>query len=95
MDEPSLIYWIFSILIPIFISISTFWMKINKDKRENENRLTLIESRVDNHDENLKDIKKDLKSQNEDLKLLYKLNTQSDMMLKMMDEIKQDLRKEN
>ena len=44
MDEPSLIYWIFSILIPIFISISTFWMKINKDKRENENRLTLIES---------------------------------------------------
>ncbi|AMG20695.1 MULTISPECIES: DUF7365 family protein [Staphylococcus] len=95
MDEPSLIYWIFSILIPIFISISTFWMKINKDKRENENRLTLIESRVDNHDENLKDIKKDLKSQNEDLKLLHKLNTQSDMMLKMMDEIKQDLRKEN
>ena len=70
-------------------------MKINKDKRENENRLTLIESRVDNHDENLKDIKKDLKSQNEDLKLLHKLNTQSDMMLKMMDEIKQDLRKEN
>lgn len=58
MDEPSLIYWIFSILIPIFISISTFWMKINKDKRENENRLTLIESRVDNHDENLKDIKR-------------------------------------
>ncbi|MEB8114295.1 DUF7365 family protein [Staphylococcus saprophyticus] len=95
MDEPSLIYWIFSILIPIFISISTFWMKINKDKRENENRLTLIESRVDNHDENLKDIKKDLKSQNEDLKLLHKLNTQSDMMLKMMDEIKQDLRKQN
>lgn len=95
MDEPSLIYWIFSILIPIFISISTFWMKINKDKRENENRLTLIESRVDNHDENLKNIKKDLKSQNEDLKLLHKLNTQSDMMLKMMDEIKQDLRKEN
>lgn len=95
MDEPSFIYWIFSILIPIFISISTFWMKINKDKRENENRLTLIESRVDNHDENLKDIKKDLKSQNEDLKLLHKLNTQSDMMLKMMDEIKQDLRKEN
>ena len=95
MDEPSLIYWIFSILIPIFISISTSWMKINKDKRENENRLTLIESRVDNHDENLKDIKKDLKSQNEDLKLLHKLNTQSDMMLKMMDEIKQDLRKEN
>ena len=95
MDEPSLIYWIFSILIPIFISISTFWMKINKDKRENENRLTLIESRVDNHDENLKDIKKDLKSQNEDLKLLHKLKTQSDMMLKMMDEIKQDLRKVN
>ena len=95
MDEPSLIYWIFSILIPIFISISTFWMKINKHKRENQNRLTLIESRGDNHDQNLKDIKKDLKSQNEDLKLLHKLNTQSDMMLKMMDEIKQDLRKEN
>lgn len=30
----------------------------------------------------------------EDLKSLHKLNTQSDMMLKMMDEIKQDLKKE-
>ncbi|MGJ7586662.1 DUF7365 family protein [Staphylococcus shinii] len=94
MDETSLIYWVFSILIPIFISISTFWMKINKDKRENENRLTLIESKIGSHDEDLKEIKEDLKSQNEDLKLLHKLNTQSDMMLKMMDEIKQDLKKE-
>ncbi|MGW7900165.1 DUF7365 family protein [Staphylococcus shinii] len=94
MDETSLIYWVFSILIPISISISTFWMKINKDKRENENRLTLIESKISSHDEDLKEIKEDLKSQNEDLKLLHKLNTQSDMMLKMMDEIKQDLKKE-
>lgn len=35
----------------------------------------------------------DLKIQNEDLKSLHKLNTQSDMILKMMDEIKQDLKK--
>ncbi|MGG6819792.1 UNVERIFIED_CONTAM: hypothetical protein MXL98_03535 [Staphylococcus pseudoxylosus] len=93
MDESSLVYWIFGILIPIFISVSTFWMKINKDKRENENRLTVIESKISNHDEDLKDIKEDLKTQNEDLKLLHKLDTQSDMILKMMDEIKQDLKK--
>lgn len=68
-------------------------MKINKDKRENENRLTLIEGKISSHDVDLKEIKEDLKSQNEDLKLLHKLNTQSDMMLKMMDEIKQDLKK--
>ncbi|WP_198644064.1 hypothetical protein, partial [Staphylococcus equorum] len=78
---------------PIFISVSTFWMKINKDKRENENRLTVIESKISNHDDDLKDIKEDLKTQNEDLKLLHKLDTQSDMLLKMMDEIKQDLKK--
>ncbi|WP_432717826.1 hypothetical protein AAA448_06205 [Staphylococcus equorum] len=93
MDESSLVYWIFGILIPIFISVSTFWMKINKDKRENENRLTVIESKISNHDDDLKDIKEDLKTQNEDLKLLHKLDTQSDMILKMMDEIKQDLKK--
>lgn len=93
MDESSLVYWIFGILIPIFISVSTFWMKINKDKRENENRLTVIESKISNHDEDLKDIKEDLKTQNEDLKLLHKLDTQSYMILKMMDEIKQDLKK--
>ncbi|MCD8851626.1 hypothetical protein [Staphylococcus xylosus] len=93
MDESSLVYWIFGILIPIFISVSTFWMKINKDKRENENRLTVIENKISNHDEDLKDIKEDLKTQNEDLKLLHKLDTQSDMILKMMDEIKEDLKK--
>ncbi|MBU6132648.1 hypothetical protein ACWEXU_03215 [Staphylococcus xylosus] len=67
--------------------------EFNKDKQENENRLTVIESKISNHDEDLKDIKEDLKTQNEDLKLLHKLDTQSDMILKMMDEIKQDLKK--
>jgi len=60
--------------------------EFNKDKRENENRLTVIESIISNH-EDLKDIK-------EDLKLLHKLNAQSDIMLKIVDEIKEDLRKE-
>ncbi len=53
----------------------------------------MIESKISNHDEDLKDIKEDLKTQNEDLKLLHKLDTQSDMILKMMDEIKEDLKK--
>ncbi|MGW7888214.1 hypothetical protein [Staphylococcus xylosus] len=67
--------------------------EFNKDKRENENRLTVIENIISKHDD-LKDIKEDLKTQNEDLKLLHKLNAQSDIMLKIVDEIKEDLRKE-
>ncbi|MGW8000729.1 hypothetical protein ACWEYI_09185 [Staphylococcus xylosus] len=60
--------------------------EFNKDKRDNENRLTVIESIISNH--------KDLKDIKEDLKLLHKLNAQSDIMLKIVDEIKEDLRKE-
>lgn len=67
--------------------------EFNKDKQENENRLAVIESIISKHDD-LKDIKEDLKTQNEDLKLIHKLNTQSDIMLKIVDEIKEDLRKE-
>ncbi|MEB7383812.1 hypothetical protein [Staphylococcus xylosus] len=67
--------------------------EFNKDKQENENRLAVIESIISKHDD-LKDIKEDLKTQNEDLKLIHKLNAPSDIMLKIVDEIKEDLRKE-
>lgn len=50
--------------------------EFNKDKQENDNRLAVIESIISKHDD-LKDIKKDLKTQNEDLKLIHKLNAQS------------------
>ncbi|MEB8096605.1 hypothetical protein [Staphylococcus xylosus] len=66
--------------------------EFNKDKQENDNRLAVIESIISKHDD-LKDIKEDLKTQNEDLKLIHKLNAQSDIMLKIVDEIKEDLGK--
>lgn len=59
--------WIFNRKFRLFIcpwdalieckSMSEF----NKDKRDNENRLTVIESIISNH-EDLKDIKEDLKT---------------------------------
>lgn len=67
--------------------------EFNKDKQENDNRLAVNESVISKHDD-LKDIKEDLKTQNEDLKLIHKLNAQSDIMLKIVDEIKEDLGKE-
>lgn len=93
MSETSIIQWILGIIIPTAISISTFWTKINKTKTDSENRISVIESKVESHDEDLKGIKEDLKEQRKDLKLLPELKTQGELTLDTIKEIKEDLRR--
>lgn len=92
MNETSIIHWLLGIIIPTVISVSTFWTKLNKTKTDSENRISVIESKVETHDEDLKEIKEDLKEQREDLKLLPELKAQGALTLDRIKEIKEDLR---
>lgn len=84
MNENELISWSFITLIPIIVAVASLVLKIGKDKRESENRLTRLESDVKDHQEDIDEIKKEQRTQREDLKILTKLETQNNMMLDMI-----------
>ncbi|MEX6053010.1 hypothetical protein [Mammaliicoccus sciuri] len=84
MNENELISWSFITLIPILVAVASLVLKIGKDKRESENRLTRLESDVKDHQEDINEIKKEQREQREDLKILTKLETQNTMMLDMI-----------
>ncbi|MGW7889991.1 DUF7365 family protein [Staphylococcus xylosus] len=93
MDQFGLAHWLLFTVIPLGITLASFWKKVSEDKTRTEKRFSDVENKVIEHEKTLGEIKENIRKQSEDLKLLHKLNTQSDMMLKMMDEIKQDLKK--
>lgn len=84
MNENELLSWSFITLIPILVAVASLVLKIGKDKRESENRLTRLESDISDHQEDINEIKKEQREQREDLKILTKLETQNNMMLDMI-----------
>lgn len=93
MTEESILTWVVTIAIPFVITIGGFYMKLAKDKRESENRLTKMESEIEDHKESLNDIKDEQKQQREDLKILGKLESQNTLMLDMIKELKENVYK--
>lgn len=92
MDQIGILHWLLGIVIPIIISTATFWNKINKDKQENENRITKIEADVNKHNNHLEKIEMRLDDQSKDLKLLPELKIKTDMMFELMKELRKDMK---
>lgn len=84
MNENDVLSWLVITVIPICVAVASLTLKISKDKRFNENRLTRIEADVKDHHADIDEIKKEQHSQREDLKILTKLETQNNMMLDMI-----------
>ncbi|UXV14860.1 hypothetical protein [Mammaliicoccus sciuri] len=84
MNENDVLSWLVITVIPICVAVASLTLKISKDKRNNENRLTRIESDVKDHCADIDEIKKEQREQREDLKILTKLETQNTMMLDMI-----------
>lgn len=77
-------WFIFSVL-PIGLAIATFAWKISKDKKDNENRITRIESEVEDHNTSLRDIKEEQKQQREDTKVILEVSSKIDSLNSRFD----------
>ena len=73
-------WFIFSVL-PIALAIATFAWKISKDKKDNENRITKIESNVSRNNENdIKEVKDELRQQREEIKIILQISSKIDTL---------------
>ena len=73
-------WFIFSVL-PIALAIASFAWKISKDKKDNENRITRIESeRVEIILNDIKEVKDELRQQREEIKIILQISSKIDTL---------------
>ncbi|MGW7862044.1 hypothetical protein [Staphylococcus xylosus] len=89
MNTDQLISWVLTTAVPLFIVIATFLGKATKDKNSNENRITKMESKVNNHDREIEYIKVLMDKQREDTKhvseVLSEVSTKIDTLTNRFD----------
>ncbi|QQS85503.1 hypothetical protein I6J04_01530 [Staphylococcus carnosus] len=85
MNVNELTTWFIFSVLPIALAIATFAWKISKDKKDNENRITRIESEVEDHNASLKDIKEEQKQQREDTKVILEVSSKIDSLNSRFD----------
>lgn len=72
-------WFIFSVL-PIALAIATFAWKISKDKKDNENRITRIESDVGRNTDDIKEVKDEQRQQREEIKIILQISSKIDTL---------------
>lgn len=89
MNTDQLISWLLTTVVPLFIVIATFLGKTTKDKNANENRITKMESKVNNHEREIEYIKVLMDKQREDTKhvseVLSEVSTKIDTLTNRFD----------
>ncbi|MFQ3843259.1 hypothetical protein AABD41_01270 [Staphylococcus pseudoxylosus] len=89
MNTDQLISWVLTTAVPLFIVIATFLGKATKDKSANENRITKIESKLNNHNSDIEYIKILIDKQREDTKhvseVLSEVSTKIDTLTNRFD----------
>lgn len=87
MNESDILSWLVVTIIPVAMTIASFVWKFGKDKRNHENRITRIESNVKDHDKTLTEVKSEQRDMRDDLKVLYSLEKQNQMILDMVKKL--------
>ncbi|WP_073504382.1 DUF7365 family protein [Staphylococcus succinus] len=85
MNENEILNWLLFTVVPVSITIGTFVFKIGKDKRDNENRITRIESKVDQHDSTISVLNTIIEKQREDTSAIRQVSTQIETLTKRFD----------
>lgn len=92
--QQDVLYWFIIVIVPLFISMFTLYHKQSTDKREQENRLTNIESNQKNNTKAIERIEKEQFIVREDLKQLKSINEKQDILFDMLKELREELREE-
>lgn len=85
LNESELTYWIIFTVLPLTVTVVGLFTKVGKDKKDNENRITRIESEVEDHNASLKDIKEEQKKQREDTKVILEVSSKIDSLNSRFD----------
>ena len=92
--QQDVLYWFIIVIVPLFISMFTLYHKQSTDKREQENRLTNIESNQKNNTKAIERIEKEQFIVREDLKQLKSINEKQDILFDMLKELREELRED-
>lgn len=90
--QQDVLYWFIIVIVPLFISMFTLYHKQSTDKREQENRLTNIESNQKNNTKAIERIEKEQFIVREDLKQLRSINEKQDILFDMLKELKEEIK---
>lgn len=90
--QQDVLYWFIIVIVPLFISMFTLYHKQSTDKREQENRLTNIESNQKNNTKAIERIEKEQFIVREDLKQLRSINEKQDILFDMLKEVKDEIK---
>ncbi|MDG0821321.1 hypothetical protein M4L38_00890 [Staphylococcus equorum] len=80
MNVNELTTWFIFSVLPIALAIATFAWKISKDKKDNENRITRIESEVGRNTEDIKEVKDEQRQQREEIKIILQISSKIDTL---------------
>lgn len=85
LNESELTHWLIFTVVPMVGTLVGLFLKISKDKRDNENRITRIESEIEDHTNLLGDIKEEQKQQREDTKVILEVSSKIDSLNNRFD----------
>ena len=90
--QKDVLYWIIVVLVPILIGVFGLYYKQTKDKERAENRLTRIESQQDQNTKSIEKLESEQLTMREEIKIIGIIKTQNEHIIKMIDEIREELR---
>lgn len=91
MTEADLTAWFVVIVVPILVSVGGLLLKVGADKRQQENRITSVEAKVREHEDDIADLKR-IETDLHDYKLLLtrvdeRTASQSELLTRLMDRL--------
>lgn len=81
LNASELTYWIVFTVIPLIVTVVGLFTKVGKDKRDNENRITRIESEVREHRREIVNIGKAVEKQREETRIVSEVNSKLDLLM--------------
>ena len=93
MDSNELTTWIVFGLLPVLGGWLTIYFKVSKNKQDQENRITTLEAEVRRHTKEINNHEEELKETRSELKILSKVENQNELMMDMLKELRDDIKK--
>ncbi|PTH92955.1 hypothetical protein BU108_03825 [Staphylococcus xylosus] len=81
MNASELTYWIVFTVLPLIVTVVGLFTKVGKDKRDNENRITRIESEVREHRRDIANNRKAVEKQREETRIVSEVNSKLDLLM--------------
>ena len=85
LNASELTYWIIFTVVPLVVTVVGLFLKLGKDKRDNENRITRIESEVREHRRDISDVKESIERQREETKIILEVSSKIDTLTTRFD----------